>query len=124
MNLALILGVAVGVSAPGPKDPPKMDATIVGIWVLESILQGGKTPNVLAGAHYEFTADGQWILFREGVASKGPVREFKLDPKAIPATIDIADGPAAAAVMPGIYKLDGDTLTLCFGRDGERPKKF
>ena len=134
MNVVLILGVAVGLSAPNLKDSTKKDTAIVGEWVPESMTMGGKMNlKPPAGMRYEFTADGQWISRREGAAAKGVPRDYKLDPKANPPTIDVAPiatapaGVAVAAAQPmlGIYKLEGDTLTICFGVNGEeRPKTF
>lgn len=124
MNVALLLGVAVGVAAPGLKDPPKKGGSIVGEWEPVSLSMGGKTlSTVPAGMRYEFTADGKWITRREGSDSKSPALEFKFDPKPSPATIDVTS-TTAARNLTGIYKLEGDTLTICWTRDSERPKEF
>jgi uncharacterized protein (TIGR03067 family) len=131
MNLTLILGVAVGVSAPTLKDPPKKEATIVGEWTVESIKQGGKENcNSCAGLSYEFTVEGQWLMRRDGATIKITPNEYMLNPKADPPTIDVTPravpGPALprAQRMIGIYKIEGDTLTICFADGEERPTKF
>jgi uncharacterized protein (TIGR03067 family) len=130
MNTALLLGLAVGVSAPALKDPPKKDAAIVGEWVPESVAIGRKkaqhtvTP---AGLTYLFTGDGKWVTQREDDLAKfAPPRDYKLDPKTNPPSIDVTGGPAAAKPLVGIYMVEGDTLTICFAGPGdeERPKSF
>jgi uncharacterized protein (TIGR03067 family) len=126
---AIFLGAALVVGAPALKDPPKKDPGIVGEWALESTMLGGKAGKVASALRYEFTADGQWIIRREGAVVKTVPRQYKVDTKANPATIDITyqkDGGAAQPPdMLGIYKIDGDTLTLCYTPGGgERPTTF
>ena len=56
------------------------------------------------------------------ISAKGTV---KID--AAKGTIDFTpdDGPAKGKTLVGLYKVDGDVLTLCFtGTGGERPKEF
>jgi uncharacterized protein (TIGR03067 family) len=127
MNVALILGVAVGVSAPGLKEPPKKDPGIVGEWVRESASMGGTTIK-LPDLQYEFTAHGLWITRRDGVAVKSYPDVYEWDSKADPPTIDKwplvrLDDNRAPSPMLGIYQLEGDTLTICLGGN-VRPKTF
>jgi uncharacterized protein (TIGR03067 family) len=131
MNV-LLLGVTLTVGAPAIKDPPpKKDAGIYGEWVVQSMTMGGKQ-NARAPAEtiYQFTPEGQWLIRREGATAKSVPRDIKIDAKASPATIDVvypmpAAGGAAPRNMLGIYRIDGDTLTLCFSPGGgERPTAF
>jgi uncharacterized protein (TIGR03067 family) len=126
MSTSLFIGLALGVVAPGPKDDPKKAATIVGKWAVEKMTVGGKDPGTPSGAiGLEFIADGT-LLSRLGTDNPKS-STYKVDPKKDPAEIDII--AAAGVKRPpslGIYKLDGDTLTLCFDQEpgAARPKAF
>ena len=130
MSPSLWIVMALAVGAPA-KDPPKKEPpSIVGEWAGEKAVSGGKElPVPDGGVVFTFTADGG-VIFKE--AGRG--REdragatYKVDPKKDPAEIDLIPPPdKKEPMLQGIYKLDGDTLTLCFGRGrpgAERPKSF
>ena len=128
MNPSLLLGLALAVGAPAVKDPPKKDApSIAGEWVAVSVEAGGKGQD-FPDREFAFTltADGKFLIRR---AKGGETAEgvYKLDPKKSPPEIDVSY-PQDQGETPllGIYKLDGDALTLCLaeGKDARRPTKF
>ena len=128
MSASLLIGLALAVGAPGPKEAPKKDASIVGEWIGEKAVAGGKElPIPEGGVGFTFTADGK-LMVKEGPKPKPDAGTYKLEAKKDPAEIDLMP-PADKKdpIVQGIYKLDGDTLTLCFSRGGpgqDRPKKF
>lgn|SRR5262245_15330863 len=129
MYASILTGVALLVAAPGPKDAPKKESTIVGEWVGEKAVTGGMDLPVPAGGiTITFTADGVLTIV-EGGRGQPKSGSYKADSKKDPPEVDLV--PPADKKEPtvlGIYKLDGDTLTLCFDRGGggasARPTKF
>jgi uncharacterized protein (TIGR03067 family) len=111
--------------APNKKDPPAKDPpSIVGEWIGESGTLGGKPKNPDPGTTITFAADGKLIL-KEGKRDKPEEGTYKADAKKSPAEIDLVPqlgdkGPT----LQGIYKVEGDSLILCFTLGGERPKEF
>jgi uncharacterized protein (TIGR03067 family) len=126
MGSTLLLALALG--APALKDAPKKGADLVGEWVVETSIYGGR-PRALAKnpLSYVFDADGTWTFHREG-REIGNTRAYRHDPEADPPTIVLKYEPTEqdGAEAFGIYKIDGDTLTLCYGRPGStiRPTVF
>jgi uncharacterized protein (TIGR03067 family) len=130
MYSSLLLGLAVTIGAPAAKDPPKKkEATIVGEWVGEKAVAGGMNlPIPDGGIVFTFATDGV-LTVREGNKGMPDTGSYKADPKKDPAEIDLTPQPnkQEEVTLQGIYKLDGDTLTLCFrhGAPGtERPTNF
>jgi uncharacterized protein (TIGR03067 family) len=125
VSTSLLVGLAIVVGAPAKKDPPaKEPPSLVGEWVGESGTRGGKPDNPPPGTTITFTADGN-VRFKEGKDDKAEEGTYKADPKKSPAEIDIVpskDGKAPTIL--GIYKIEGDTLTMCIVMGGERPKEF
>src|SRR5262245_51832056 len=128
MSPSLLIGLALAVGAPG-KDAPDKDApSIVGEWAGEKAIAAGKEqPVPKGGITFTFTADGK-LTVTEGERKKDDTGSYKVDAKKDPAEVDII--PPADKKEPtvqGIYKVDGDTLTLCFSRGkagAARPTKF
>jgi uncharacterized protein (TIGR03067 family) len=126
MFASLLVGLAVAVGAQDKKDPPAKEAPIVGEWAGEKAAAGGRDEKIEPGAiMFTFAADGK-LTIAEGKQARPDTGTYKTDAKKDPAEIDII--PPADKKEPtveGIYKVDGDTLTLCFVRGkGKRPTKF
>jgi uncharacterized protein (TIGR03067 family) len=123
----LLLGLAMAVGAPQAKDPPKKDDPLVGEWALESMTVAGR-PVADRQKTVAFTKDGKHGTVVAGQAGPGGLAgTYAHDPKKDPAELDVS-GPAGGApgrTSPAIYKIEGDTLTICsslFGR--VRPTTF
>ena len=124
MHPSLLTTLALVLGAPGPKDPPKKDTDpLLGAWVAETAETGGMALPV-GGMTLEFKADGKVVMADGG---KPPEEgRYTADRKKDPPEIDV-DAPVAGGkvmTMPGIYKVEGDTLTLCLAAAGGRPTKF
>ena len=120
MSATALLGLAVTLAAPDPKAGP-----LVGEWVAEAAVSGGEAGPAPKGVTYTFAADGTLTI--TGGRGKPGALAYKADPAKDPVHIDLlppggAGGPAGV----GIYKVDGDTLTLCVasGKGAERPARF
>jgi uncharacterized protein (TIGR03067 family) len=131
MQSALLFGLALTVAAPAPKETPKREAPgIVGKWSLEKAELGGMALPAPPGAgigdlSLTFNEDGTVIATKGGKAEPENTT-YTHDPKKSPAEIDISEprGGGKNMMIHGIYKIDGETLTLCMSPLGERPTKF
>ena len=115
-SLVAVAGLAV--AAPRAKDAPKKDSPIVGEWRLLTVNGKEALP-----ATYKFSADGilvgsGWI----GMLESGFEAKYTTDEKSDPFRIDLTN---QGDPEEGIFKIEGDRLTICyrFGRD-RRPTKF
>jgi uncharacterized protein (TIGR03067 family) len=128
MQATMLLFAALALGAPALKDPPKRPTSIIGEWVVESIVSAGTAePQPGERLKYVFTVDNKWIVYRGerklGDDRLGFVTDIKKDPSTIDLINDISDQKSRKTL--GIYKVEGDTLTLCIGRvNGDRPKNF
>lgn len=121
--LILAVGGVLG-AADAPADAKKEMEKLEGAWVATSWKRGdgeiGKdkvaTELTIAKDVYEFP---------KGINRISKKGTFKIEPAK--GTIDFTpeDGPAKGKTLLGIYKIEGDVLTLCFSAAGrERPKEF
>jgi RNA polymerase sigma factor (sigma-70 family) len=132
--VVLALGVVVAgtfVAARAPADKPAASAKeadqpdekkIVGTWVLMSEEEGGqKAPEeAFKGAKMVLTADGKWTA--KGKGEQEDEGTYELAPAKKPKEITITS--AKGRSLTGIYKFDGDTLTICVDRGGALPTEF
>ena len=120
----LLVGLALAVAAPGPKEAPKKDGpTLAGDWVVQTVVKGGR-PSPEEDSALTFTADGKAVLKERGKTIDGT---YTSDPKKDPAELDLVDPGQMGApgrTSKAIYKIEGGTLTICTANDGDRPTAF
>ena len=123
--LALTLGAA---GAPGKdkKDDKDDVKKMEGEWKITAWEQGGLALPAESLEGSKWTVKGDRYVFE--MDENKEEGAFKLDPAKKPAAIDldITSGNDKGKGQPGIYKLDGDTMTFCFNRPGatDRPTEF
>lgn len=122
MTPSLLITAALVLGAPGPKEAPKETPKLEGDWIVESF-EGPKEgpPGAIT---FRFT-EGK-ISIMEGKREKPEEALYTADLKKKPATIDIRpDRGQKDKVVLGIIEVTGDTMKLCFTKEGsERPKEF
>jgi uncharacterized protein (TIGR03067 family) len=103
-----------------PAAPTTDKERLEGTWTEVEIERDGKREKKERRRAKQLGFSGDKLLMKE----KGEEFEgsFKLDPKQNPKTIDITVKDLHM-VQQGIYQLEGDTLTVSFGKK-ERPSEF
>ena len=115
----VLLAAALAVGAPALKDKPPAGPALVGRWACMKLLWEGRGDEVLGrGLEYEFTPDGQWLVYQHGWAHAEEARTYRPDPEAGPAAADFAE---AGATYRGVFRVEGDTLTLSWSAGADRP---
>ena len=127
LRSCLAFAVAMGLSAIDARaDEKKKDGAdkIEGSWVATSYKRGErevskdmiKTELTIAKGAYEFPTGINRISKKGTIAVDAAKGTIDFTPE---------DGPAKGKTLLGIYKVDGDKLTICFGAAGkDRPKEF
>jgi uncharacterized protein (TIGR03067 family) len=97
-----------------------------GKWVQVSMTIDGKAfeEDEMKDRSVVFKGEKLTLLYKD--KERGTI-SLKVDPSKSPAQIDTTneDGPAKGGGMKGIYKFDGDKLTLCFVLNSkDRPTEF
>jgi uncharacterized protein (TIGR03067 family) len=107
---------------------------LLGSWVVQSAKEEGHDVPDLQKAHFTFDKDGHLTLELAGISEKVELR-YSLLTERSPRVIEITLPPLNTRVgnrkvhdkKPGIFKIDGDTLTLCIydGPDPDQtPREF
>jgi uncharacterized protein (TIGR03067 family) len=118
---ALVLVAVAGTLAAADDPNKKALDDLQGTWQLQRRTRGGKEAPADVVKRMRLVIAADKATPYEGDKAQTPAT-IAVDATKKPATIDIRHGREG---MPGIYRLEGDTLTICFGDPGaERPKDF
>jgi uncharacterized protein (TIGR03067 family) len=121
---SLLVAAAITLGAPAPKARPAHP--IVGTWLYLTCTKDGKTSEVQGDHCCTFTADGR----RGDHTLRTPPtiwHKYELDEKARPPAFTLTgefDVGSPAKSFFFLFEIDGDTLTVCLGDDGLRPKSL
>ena len=121
--LPLVAVLLTAAAAPA-QDTKKELEKLQGEWTMVSLESRGEKVPEETVKQYRLTIKGdQWTVSSDMGTNEAT---FKIDPSKDPKTIDLTFKRADEAIPSrGIYKLEGDTLTLCRTvGDRERPKEF
>jgi uncharacterized protein (TIGR03067 family) len=119
--LSLVPGLLITDDLPKPEDVKKEVEKFQGSWKFVKLERDGEDLTNQLG-------DVEMEVKGEEYTAPNIAAKFKLDPSKTPKAIDLSytEGPAAGHTLKGIYKLDGDTLTICraLAEEDKRPTEF
>lgn len=118
--LALLLPLCT-TTASVPHEEYELEVSdLRGTWRVISVQVNGREKDV--------RGEGLWrlVVRQDQVTVIGHTHYYKLDPGRRPWHIDVFQDktPGARPVTRGIYHLNGNRLTICWGTRGARPKAF
>lgn len=118
MYAAAFLALTLPVAAPKLKEKAPPGPEVVGRWLCTALDVDGRGNPQWQGLEYEFTADGKWVIYRNGQVIDSRARTYKLDPKAGPTAIDVDEG----VPRPAAFRVEKDVLRLVIQTNGgDRP---
>jgi uncharacterized protein (TIGR03067 family) len=96
------------------------------MWKVVSFHRDGKDSPVQEGRVIPYTFEGNKLVTADPLGAKVEI-EYRLDPSKTPKQIDqrFTGGSIGPWIAKGIYELEGDTLTICYGGPNvPRPTEF
>ena len=123
MNTLLILIVGLCIAADRPDEAVKKELRkLEGTWSIVAQEANGKREDKDKIKKHDFVFEGEKLIIKD--ANKSREHSIQIDPKQTPKTIDLTDAKGDP-VGRGIYKLDGDSLTIAITKPGfDRPAAF
>src|SRR5579872_5319054 len=125
MKWRVLMLVAAGVllAADAKEDAAKKDRDrLQGTWKVESATKGGKQAPGERIKEMRLVVEGDKMTVKEGTRDEAAT--FTLAPDQKPPALDIKPDRPGEKTVRGIYRLEGDTLTMCWSREGDRPTEF
>jgi uncharacterized protein (TIGR03067 family) len=121
--------IATGLCPAGIADDKAVEIELTrhqGTWIAtSSTFDGQEAPNDIVRSIKRIVTADHAVWERNGKRFAGT--KVVLDPTGEPKTIDVIPdgGQNRGERIPGIYRLAGDTLTICMAKAGQpRPKEF
>jgi uncharacterized protein (TIGR03067 family) len=123
MNTLLIVVAGLFVVGSKPDDDVKKElGKLEGTWKTVAQEANGKREDKDKIKKHDFVFEGEKLIIKD--AKKSREHSIKIDPKQTPKTIELTD-PEGDPVGRGIYKLDGDSLTIAITKPSfDRPTEF
>jgi uncharacterized protein (TIGR03067 family) len=122
-RVLMLVAACVLVAADAKEDAAAKDKEkLQGTWKVESATRGGKEAPAERAQAMRLVIEGDQITVKEGTMAEAAM--FTLLPDQKPPAIDIKPNRPGEKTVRGIYRLEGDTLTMCWSREGGRPTEF